>query len=245
MMINEKDINDPKPGKRIRLRRPGWGRGGVDQYVTQLKVQDITQQNMADVAFLRELSDDTSGAKANRGQVNRGPRISSAQATADRFNNLSRLEKDAILVSTQYMRPMGRMFAAHTQQFMSKAVLLSTTGELGRVLGTIFPDKEATGSIEVDFKMLLGNQLDLLTADGTIPGREDPDSWIQFLQIIGSFPQAAASVDVPRMVMHIARQLGAKSVDQFINTEVQVTPDEEVLRQVRAGNLVAPRNGSV
>jgi hypothetical protein len=245
MMINEKDINDPKPGKRIRLRKPAWGRGGIDNYVTQLKVQDLTQQNMNDVAFLRQLSEDTSGSKVNRGQVNQGPRISSAQAQADRFNNLSRLEKDAILISSQYMRPMGRMFAAHTQQFMTQGVMLSTTGELQRVLKTVFPGREPVGQVEVDFEMLLGNQLDLLTADGTIPGREDPDSWITLLQVIGGFPQAIQAIDIPRMIMHIARQLGAKSVDQFINTEVQVQPDEQILRQVRAGNLVAPRNGQL
>jgi hypothetical protein len=245
MMINEEDILDPKPGKRIRLRKAAWGRGGIDSYVHQLQVQDLTQSNMVDVAFLRQLVEDASGSSINRAPVNQGPRISSVAAQGERFNNLSRLEKDAIMVSLQYMRPLGRLFAFHTQQFMTEEVLLETTGELRDTLRKLEPEKVAPEELRVNFRDLLCKPLDLLTHDGTIPGREDANAWIQFLQVLGSFPQALQAVSIPRLVLHIARQLGAKSIDQFLNTEVQTLPDEEVLRQVRAGNLVAPQNGNV
>jgi len=248
MMLNEKDMLDPKPGKRIRLRKAAWGRGGIDSYWGQIKIQDLTQNNMSDVAFLRALGNEAAGTPdAVRGNVvNQGPRISSAQAQAARTSQLSRLEKDAQLISWQYMRPLGRMFVAHNQQFMTEPVFLDTTGQLGDTLRQIFPGQQAPNNqLRVEFRDLLGGPLDVMVGDGTIPGREDAQSWIQFLQVAGSVPQVLQSLDMNRLIMHIARQLGAKSVDQFINTQVQVLPEEQVQRRVQAGNLVAPNRGSL
>jgi len=248
MMLNERDMLDPKPGKRIRLRKAAWGRGGIDNYWGQIKIQDLTQNNMSDVAFLRAMGNEAAGTPdALRGNVvNQGPRISSAQAQAARTSQLSRLEKDAQLISWQYMRPLGRMFVAHNQQFMTEPVFLNTTGQLGDVLRRIFPGQRAPGDqLRVEFGDLLGGPFDVMVGDGTIPGREDAQAWIQFLQVAGSVPQVLQSLDMNRLVMHIARQLGAKSVDQFINTEIQVQTPEQVQRRVQAGNLVAPNRGVV
>lgn len=248
MMLNEKDMLDPKPGKRIRLRKAAWGRGGIDSYWGQIKIQDLTQNNMADVAFLRALGNETAGTPdAVRGNVvNQGPRISSAQAQSARTSQLSRLEKDALLISWQYMRPLGRMFVAHNQQFMTEPVFLDTTGQLNQVLKRAFPDREAPNNrLQVQFQDILGGPFDTLVHDGTIPGKEDANAWIQFLQVAGSVPQVLQSLDMNRLIMHIARQLGAKSVDQFINTDVQVASEEEIQRRVQAGNLVAPNRGSL
>ena len=48
------------------------------------------------------------------------------------------------------------------------------------------------------------------------------------------------SVDTVRVFKHIARELGAKNVNDFIRQQPmqsQVMPDEEVDKQVQAGNL--------
>lgn len=245
-MINEHDMLDSKPGKRIRLRQAAWGRGDIQKYVHQLQIQDVTSQNMDDVAFMRQMADDLTGARnALRGQVvNRGPRISSTEAQGARLSNLSKMEKDAVVIGLQYMQPLGRMFAAHNQQFLDQELMVSTTGELEKALRETFPGRQSQGQITVGPEQLLGGPFDVLVHDGTIPGREDANAWITFLQVAGQIPGALASLDMPRLIRHIARQLGAKSVDQFINTSIQVQPDEVVQQQIAAGNLVGG-NGAI
>jgi hypothetical protein len=46
--------------------------------------------------------------------------------------------------------------------------------------------------------------------------------------------------DMVRVFKHIARLAGAKNVDNF---EVKVKPDQEVMRQVQAGNLIPAQGG--
>jgi hypothetical protein len=45
-LINMADLEDPKPGKLIRMRRAAWGRG-VENAVKQLNVNDITRQHIS------------------------------------------------------------------------------------------------------------------------------------------------------------------------------------------------------
>ena len=203
---------------------------------------------MVDVAFLRAMANEASGAQnaVSGNTVNSGPRISSSQAQNDRLSQIARLETDAQKIGWQFMQPLGRLMSAHTMQFMTEKVSIQTTGELEKVLRSTFEGKRSEGSIEVDYQSLVGTPLDLKTHDGTAPGREDANAWIQFLQIAGQVPAAVATLDMPRLIMHIARQLGAKSVDQFINAQIQVTPDEVVQQQLQEGNLAAASpNGAV
>lgn len=244
-LINTYDVNDPGPGKRIRLRKAAWGKGGIDAAIKQLPVQDVTQNHMLDVSFLRQFGKEFSGANDNlRGQVaNTGPRISASAAQGARAASLSRMEKDAILIGVQYMQPLGRIMAAHTMQFMTEPVLIETSGELRQTLESIFPSRTAGAQVQVSFQELLGKIPDIQVHDGSIPGKEDAQSWITFLQVAGQIPQAMQTLDFPRLMTHIARQLGAKSVSQFVREGgVQAAPDAQVEQQVQQGNLV-PLNG--
>jgi hypothetical protein len=103
----------------------------------------------------------------------------------------------------------------------------------------IYPNRQAGPSIEVSFKELLGRPLDVAVYDGTVPGREDPQNWINFLQVAGGIPQMVQSLDFPRLALHLMRQLGAKNASNFIlQGGVQALPNEQAAQQIQAGNIV-------
>jgi hypothetical protein len=239
--INMADVRDPGPGKIIRTKKAVWGRG-VGDYVKQLNVVDVTSGNMNNVQFLQDLSRQVTKAtdQAQGNLVNRGPRISASQAQNAFASSLGGLEKDAYRIGVQFMQPLGKLFISHTQQNMKEDVFLTVAGNLAQSIREVFPDQKAPNNqITADFSMILGSPFDVEVRDGSIPGKEDANSWIQFLQVAGAIPQVLSMLDLRRVILAIGRSLGVKSVDQFLNTQVEVLPEEELNRQIRSGNLNA------
>jgi hypothetical protein len=83
---------------------------------------------------------------------------------------------------------------------------------------------------------------DLIVRDGSILGGNFSQNWMELFKIIGTNQELTSQFDVVRIFTYIAQQLGAKNAEDFkrnIN-RIQTTtmPDEQVMNQVQAGNLV-------
>jgi len=83
---------------------------------------------------------------------------------------------------------------------------------------------------------------DLIVRDGSIPGGNFSEAWIQMFKIIGTTPELMQQFDTTRIFMYIAQQLGAKNVEDFRRNMDQVQgqtmPDEQVMNEVDKGNMV-------
>lgn len=242
MLINIWDLQDPKPGKIIRTRKSRWGTGGIDAAIKQLDVRDVTSGHMADVGFLQNMSQDVTGAKDVISGVinNRGPRISAAATLNARQSALSKLEKDATLIALQFMNPLGQMIAAHTQQFMEDEMIVTATGEMRNSISRVFKGADVGSDVIISPEFLLGGPFDVMTHSGTVPGSEDPNTWVQLLQLASGAPEVFQGLDMNRIFLHIARQLGAKNIDNF---RIEAQPDDVVQNQVQQGNLVPALGG--
>jgi hypothetical protein len=239
-LVNIEDIKDPKPGKLIRLRRPAWGKG-VDKVVQQFPVTDITRQNIADSAYITQWMDRISGADQSMSGAQRqgGPeRLTKGEFQGTRGSAISRLQRLAMIIGMQYIQDIGTMFAVHTQQFMSKEVYVKAIGRNAESLISTFGQKDR---IPVSIYDLAINY-DTIVRDGSIPGGNFSDAWLQLFQTIGTNPELNQQFDVTRIFMYIAQQLGAKNVEDFkrnvnrINPTVM--PDEQVAKEVQAGNMI-------
>jgi len=238
-LVNINDLKDPEPGKLIRLRRPAWGRG-VDKVVQQLGVTDITRANIADSAYITQWMDRISGAdQSMQGSLRQtGPeRLTRSEFQGTRGSAISRLQRIAMLVGIQFMQDVGEMFAVHTQENMEEDTFVRIVGRHRDQLMQIYGKQQIPVS-----PYDLSVNYDLITRDGSIPGGNFSEAWVQIFQIIGTTPELMQQFDVTRIFMYIAGQLGAKNVEDFRrnvgNVQPQVMPDEEVERQAQAGNLV-------
>ena len=240
-LVNINDLKDPQPGKLIRLRRPAWGRG-VDKVVQQLQVTDITKLNISDSAYITQWMDRISGADQSMQGALRmsGPeRLTGAEFSGTRSSAVSRLQRIAMIIGMQFMQDIGTQFAVHTQQYMTQEAYVNVAGRYAEQLMKNFTGGKTRGRVSPSD---LAINYDLIVRDGSIPGGNFSQSWIELFKIIGTTPELMGQFDVTRIFTYIAQQLGAKNVEDFrrnINRiQTQTMPDDEVMREVQAGNLV-------
>jgi len=238
-LVNIEDLKDPKPGKLIRLRRPAWGRG-VDKVVQQLAVSDITRLNISDSAYITSWMDRISGADQSMQGALRmsGPeRLTSSEFQGTRGSAISRLQRIAQIIGLQFMQDVGTMFAVHTQQYMSKSTYVKIVGRYAEQLQKIIGSNRKRVT-----PYDLAVNYDLVTRDGSIPGGNFSQAWIELFKIIGDAPELMQQFDVTRIFMYIAQQLGAKNVEDFRrnmnNIQTTVEPDEQVLAKAQSGELI-------
>lgn len=239
-LVNIKDVEDPKPGKLIRIRRPAWGHG-VDKVIQQLKVDDITRANIADSMYITQWMDRISGAdQSMQGALRQGgpERLTRSEFQGTRGSAVSRLQRLAMIIGMQFMQDIGEMFAVHTQQYMTRETYVRV---MGRNQEQMLKDFGGASSVRVSPFDIHVNY-DLIVRDGSIPGGNFSEAWVQMFQIIASNPELHQGFDVFRLFSYIAHQLGAKNIEDFKRvageTQVSQVPDEEVINEVDKGNLV-------
>ena len=244
-IINYYDVANPEPGKLIRARRAAWGKNIIKDSIFQLPVSDVTQGHVADAMHLTDISQHISGATdlAAGRMTPRTSRVSAAESNRLSQSALSRLEKMARIISMQSMQPIGIMFASHVQQLMEEETYIKTVGEMEERL-------RRTYNVEAQQGRVLVNPLDMVVKydvvphDGTMPGGEDAQTWITLYQTLVQNPALSQGFDLQRIFKHIARQLGAKNVEDFIapppeqQPNMRTMPDDQVDQQVQQGNLV-------
>lgn len=239
-LVNINDLKDPAPGKLIRMRRTAWGRG-VENAVKQLQVNDITRQHIADSGFVTDLMQKSTGSVdiIMGFQRRTSERVSATESSDTRNGALSRLSKTARLVSLQMMQDLGYMAASHTQQLMSREQYVAITDTLQQ---NLMRERglSSNNRIKVD-PFSLAIDYDCFIKDGSIQGTEDAQLWVQLFQIINAKPELAQQYDTGRIFLHIARQMGAKNVQDFLRKDIkaQILPDGKTATEVQAGNLVS------
>lgn len=242
--VNSEDLSNPEPGKLIRLRRPAWGRG-VKDVAMQLGVTDVTRANVQDSAWIIQWMDRISGADSSmQGAIRQGgpERLTGAEFQGTRSGGIARMERMAKLIGEQGLQDIGRFFALHNKQFMTMPAWVKYTGDWEQVLLAEYGQQGIDrGKIKVDPQDVDVN-FDVMVRDGSVPGGNYSGDWLQLFQIIGGNQGLAQQFDMVRIFKHIARNLGAKDVNEFVmkGGVMQPTqmPDEQVLQQAQAGNLM-------
>ena len=240
-LIVMKDLQNPDPGKLVRLRRRAWGRG-VNDAVKQLTVTDVTKGNIGDSMYIMDVMQRVSAAvDAVQGVVRGGgERRSATEYRMTVSNALSRLEHIARIISMQYLQPMAYMMASHTQQFMSEPVFTQIVGDWPKNLSAIYARE---GGLWISPEDVLVDY-DVVVRDGSVPsaGVANADLLVNLFQIVSANPNLAQQFDIPRMYTRIATMLGDKNAFDFVNKGGDINaapiPDENVAAAVQAGNLV-------
>lgn len=240
--VNSNDLRNPTAGKLIRLRRPAWGRG-VKDVAQQLVVNDVTRGNIADSTWIVQWMDRISGADSSmQGALRTGgpERLTGTEFQGTRAGGFSRLERLVKVAGMQGMQDIGMFFGVHNKQLMSEETYVKVTGDWQDVLMMEFDKKVDRGRLVVDPRQV-DIHYNVITRDGSIPGGNYSDAWIKLWQIFGASPELAQQFDIVRIFKHIARNLGAKNVNDFVrrggNIQPKVMPDEAVQQQVQQGNL--------
>jgi hypothetical protein len=248
-LVNSKDLEDPKPGKLIRMRRPAWGKG-VKDAVQQLQVNDVTRANVADSSFIVQwmqkigATDDAAMGSLRTG----GPeRLTKAEFQGTASGAVSRLERIAKVIGLQAMQDIGEFFAEHTQQMMDEDAYIKVAGDWLDVLQDEYGTEISRGRMKVSPDDLDINY-DILVRDGSIPGSNFSDVWVRMFETLAGQPDLAKNFDIVRIFKHIARNSGAKNVNDFVrqggNLQPSIAPDADISAGLANGSL-APVGGAL
>lgn len=240
-MLNTADLTDPKPGKLVRARRAAWGKD-IRQAITQLQVNDVTRQHIADSQLIMGLMNQISGADdATMGTLRQGgpERLSAAEFNGTQNQALGRLHSLAMIVGQQLMQDVGYMFAMHTQQLMQEDVWVSTVGEWQETLLSHYGSQINSERMRVTPRDL---NIDFDVVVNSDNQGQNPQFWLQMFDTIAKTPDLYALLDVGRIFRHVATQMGAQNVDSFLRAPMPmqpiVAPTQDVMAQAQAGNML-------
>jgi len=247
--FEEEDLLNPAPGKLIRLKRALYNNGGIDQFVKQLQVQDVTAGNLQDVLQMATFMNDLLGVSdIIRGDLSRMPeRPTAALGMAARQSALSRLQYMAQKIQSQSLVPITYMCAYNTLQFMSQDAIISIVGsryeqDIRTVLG-MMPDErdimvspaDLDGDFDIEPQTKLRYEADVQAMQPLVE---------RLLQIPEIAIPVFAQLDATALIMNYIKRSGFENVEDFLKRMPQmpvqpmVMPDQVVQQQAQAGNMV-------
>lgn len=238
-MLNTDDLIDPKPGKLVRARRAAWGKD-IRGSIQQLQINDVTRQHIADAQLTMNLMNQISGSDdAMMGTLRQGgpERLSAAEFSGTQSQALGRLQSLAMIVGQQLIQDIGYMFAMHTQQMMQEDVWINTVGTWQEQLLAHYGPQVQNDRMRVTPQDL---NIDFDIAVNPEGQGQATQFWLQMFDIIAKTPELYQLIDVGRVFRHVASQLGAKNVDNFLRAPIQPmgAPTADVIAQAQAGNII-------
>jgi hypothetical protein len=225
-----KDLEDPNPGKLIRLKPAAYG-SSVRDVVTQLPVSDITRANLSDVDVVGSIAQRILGVTDNvMGMVNAGGRKTATEVRSSTTFSVNRLKTTCEWFSTTGFTPLTQKLVVSTQQLYSLE-------RKYRIVGDMAQWAERYINITPDD---IQGFFDFTPVDGTMPVDRfaQANLWNQLLGTISRMPGIAMSYDLPKIFGFIAQLSGIKNINQF---RVQVVPDAQLAAQAQAGNQIPMR----
>lgn len=226
-----KDLEDPQPGKLIRLKPAAYGKD-VRSMVQQFQVQDITRSNLNDTDVVGQLAQRLVGVTDNvMGMMNTGGRRTATEVRTSSTFGVNRLKTNCEWFSATGFSPLCEKLVMSTQQLYAlerKYRIVGDMAQWGEKYLQVNP-----GDIQGFF--------DFVPVDGTMPVDRfaQANLWQQMLGSISKIPQIMGSYDIPKIFGFVAQLSGIKNINQF---RVQVVPDGQLQQQASAGNVVPMRS---
>ena len=224
-----KDALDGGPGKVIRLKPTAYGTSTKD-VVSQLKVTDITRQNIGDTQSIRELLQQILGVNDNvMGTLDPGGRKTATEVRTASTFSISRLKTIAEFFSATGFTPLTQKLVQNTQQFYFQG---GAKEEVFKVVGDMAANLD---SVRIDPQSIAGFY-DFVPVDGTLPidRMAQANLWKEILMILVQ----TGAYNVEEIVNWIANLSGIRGMKRF---KLQVAPDAQVAAQAQKGNLVPLR----
>jgi hypothetical protein len=216
-MIHMEDVHERRPV--IRLRK-GAAMSGIDRYIKQLEIRDVTKGNISDASMLGDLLTTVSGVNENaQGQYSKGRR-SAEQTRAVNAGAATRLRVVAMLVWSMGILPLGRKMLSNLRDGLDEETFVKVLGL--QTLNPTDPNQINVNDFRQSFKVsredIVGNY-DFEELDGTLPSEKaNVASMLQeLLMMLIQNPEAAAifGYDPRKLLFEILQLRGVKNPQQF------------------------------
>ncbi|RMH12691.1 MAG: hypothetical protein D6698_15040 [Gammaproteobacteria bacterium] len=233
--VTMKDFRSPEGGRLIRLKPEAYGTD-PRTVIEQLPVADVTQGHLRDAREMADLIQRVSGVTDNiMGMLAQGGRKTATEVRSAANFGMNRLKTQCEFFSATGWAPHAQRLLMNTQQKYDDEMRF-------RLAGDLMDERDPWIRVSPDD---ISGFYDFIPVDGTMPVDRyaQVTLWTQLMGQIRQFPQIMEGYDIGRIFAHIAQLAGLKNIKRF---QIQVVPDEEMLRQAENGNAigVGGENGS-
>lgn len=223
-MVVMRDLENPNPGKLIRLKPEAYGRD-VRTLLTQLQTQDVTRQHIGDITLVADFIQRVTGVTDPvMGMLPKSHTTATATRTATSFG-ANRMKTNCEYYSAMGWSPMVQKMIQRTQQYMTQEQVYRVAGDLAQ-FGQPF--------VEVTPDTIAGFY-DFVPVDGTMPVDRfaQANLWQMILGQLTKFPQIMQTYDMAKIFAWVAGLAGIKNMTQF-----RLVPDGQLQQQAQAGNVI-------
>lgn len=224
-MVVMKDVENPAPGKYIRLKPTAFGKD-VRSAISQLTTMDVTRTHMADIPMIQDFIQRITGVNDPiMGAVNTGGRKTATEVRTSTTMGINRLKTQCEWHSTVGFAPLSQKMVQRTQQLFSVPRQYRIVGDQAQFapnFAMITPED-------------IAGYYDYEHVDGTLPIDRfaQANLWQMLLGQVGQMPQILMQYDIAKIFAWVAQLAGIKNIAQF-----RVVPDQMAMQQLQAGNVV-------
>lgn len=221
---------------------------GADKVAYQLPVQDMSAATLNESAAIQAMCREDLGInQATGGNLSSLPeRPGQAGVNAAMSGSYSRMERAARIMDAQCFQPRARQVAWNNTQLLDTPVWVKLTGRYGNLLAKTFGEE----SVPVT-KDMLDINFDVVPSTGKLSTANDPTPINQIIQMMMANPVLAQefAARFPNSIIAIFFQWCLKNgfedieeIDEAAkNATITSTPEDELMGQEDAGNVVNAR----
>jgi hypothetical protein len=233
-MVVMKDLENPEPGKLIRLKPAAYGRD-IRTMLAQFSVTDVTQGHVPNMHLLGDFMQRITGVTDNiMGMVNAGGRKTATEVRQSTTFGINRLKTTCEFFSILGFAPFTQKLIQGSQQHFDMQMKLKVVGDLAAFTPRF---------LEVDQAAIAGF-FDFVPVDGSLPVDRfaQANLWQTIMAQMSKVPQVAAQYDFAKVFAWVASLAGLKNIQQF---RVRVGDPAMLAAQAQAGNLVPVQSANV
>lgn len=196
--VEMQDLKDRKPVIRLKATASG----GIDRFVKQLSVSDVTANHLTDVEMLQKMVQIVTGISENLMGQFHGGRRSAQEARNVNTGAVSRLKMLATILFKTAMEPMAKQMLSNLRDGLDEEQVV-------RLVGPLLSAEGGAGFVKADKADLAGNY-DFEVFDGTLPSEKalQAQALQEFLGAFVANPQAAIALQLdPREMTLDAMEL--------------------------------------
>jgi len=225
-MVVMKDVENPDPGKAIRLKPEAYGKD-VRTALSQLQVMDITRSHIGgDLSVVVDFIARMTGTNDNiMGMINQGGRKTATEVRTSSSFGVNRLKTMCEWHSTVGFSPFTQKLVQTTQQHYDVAKQFRLVGDLAQFapqFGMVTPQD-------------IAGFYDYEPVDGTLPVDRfaQANLWQMLMSQLQNYPQILATYDIAKIFAWVAQLAGIKNLAQF-----KLVPDQVLAQRAAAGNVI-------
>lgn len=231
--IHMPDVLDPRAGGIWRVKPDGYGQD-VGKMIYQVPTVDITRTHMQDAGMITEMMQRVMGITDGiMGVSPRGGRKTAQEVRVTTQSSMSRLKTQAEFFSELGFSPLAQMIVQNTQQYYDAEKAFKIAGNM------LTPGVGPFLKIKPDD---IAGFYDYVPIDGTLPVDRFAQAQLyrQMIMDLAQMPALLAQYDLGGLFAWTAQLAGLKNVNQF-KFKTQLTPDEQIMYQLNAGNIVGQK----